>query len=120
MRRQTQLSGQPGHQHCRHALLVTALTAIITGCTLVQSKKQSAVIENVGAAKSDTCRLAIKVGSEYTPLQFIVPPLNPTQTFMVKRYKIFSNEGTYLCIATADYYDSLTEESELNNIDSVQ
>ncbi len=79
----------------------------------------STVIQNIGSGKADTCRLAIRVGNEYTPLQFIVPPLDPGQTFLVKRYKIFTNPGTYKCIAYADYYDSLSEESEINNIDSL-
>ena len=95
-------------------LVVDSLT-VSSNCYVGQTNIMTLVVRNVGEMTSVTNYSGIKVGSEASPLLFIVPPLDPNAIYAMRRYKTFASTGTYEVVGYADYQNHVLEDDEFNN-----
>jgi subtilase family serine protease len=78
-----------------------------------------AEVRNAGLVEATTSTLTILVGSELTPAEFEIPPLDAGTTCTVERHISFDAIGSYPVTATADADEEVQETIEENNDASI-
>jgi subtilase family serine protease len=97
-------------------LIVSSLTHEPLNPTTVDTMIFTAIITNQGNATAGASIMTLAVGGESTPASYLIPELDPGDTFTILRQELLDVAQSYMNTATADSDGDVTESDESNNV----